>query len=231
MKYLIVNADDFGASSGICRGILQAHHGGIVTSTSLMVNALAAKEALLLSRGAPNLSIGLHVNFTNEGDPVVDLSDAGTCRDELHRQFDLFTELMSRLPTHVDSHQNVHRRPHLLPFFLDLASRYGLPMREHSRARYFKKFYGQWDHGDTHLEWISPANLIQMLGDELSDGFTELGCHPGYLDPQFQSVYHSEREAELNTLCDPSVRAWLAEKQIQLIGFREFTDLSRIHSA
>ncbi|PYR01516.1 MAG: hypothetical protein DMF97_07400, partial [Acidobacteria bacterium] len=35
MKYLIVNADDFGASSGINRGILEAHQRGILTSTSL----------------------------------------------------------------------------------------------------------------------------------------------------------------------------------------------------
>ncbi len=38
VKYLIVNADDFGASRGINRGIAEAHTTGIVTSTSLMVN-------------------------------------------------------------------------------------------------------------------------------------------------------------------------------------------------
>ena len=39
MKYLIVNADDFGASPGITRGILEAHADGILTSTSMMVVA------------------------------------------------------------------------------------------------------------------------------------------------------------------------------------------------
>src|SRR5438132_6624897 len=123
MKYLIVNADDFGASSGINRGILEAHERGIVTSARLMVNMPAAKEAVLLSRNLPDLSVGLHVNFTNEGDDaVVDLADSNACCMELQLQFQQFSELMGRLPTHLDSHQNVHRRLHLLPHFLDLAS-------------------------------------------------------------------------------------------------------------
>src|SRR5215471_5378287 len=145
MKYLIVNADDFGASAGINRGILEAHERGIVTSTSLMVNMPAAKEAGSLSRHFPDLSVGLHVNFTNEGDdpPVVDLADSTACREELRRQFRDFQQMMGRVPTHLDSHQNVHRRPHILPHFLELASDYGVPMREHSPVRYFKRFYGQ----------------------------------------------------------------------------------------
>lgn len=35
-KRLIVNADDFGISAGVNRGILETHNRGIVTSTSLM---------------------------------------------------------------------------------------------------------------------------------------------------------------------------------------------------
>jgi predicted glycoside hydrolase/deacetylase ChbG (UPF0249 family) len=226
MKYLIVNADDFGASSGINRGILEAHRRGIVTSASLMVNMPAAEEAVLLSRDAPQLSVGLHVNFTNEGDnPVVDLNDSEACRMELQRQVDWFEKLMGRLPTHLDSHQNVHRRRHLLPHFLELASRYGLPMREHSPARYFHKFYGQWDEGDTHLEWISPENLLRLLEPVLRDGFTELGCHPGYFDAHFQSIYHIERETEVETLCNPEVRRRLAEWQVKLVGFSDLSDL------
>ena len=39
MKSLIVNADDFGASRGINRGVIEAHRKGILTSTSMMVDA------------------------------------------------------------------------------------------------------------------------------------------------------------------------------------------------
>ena len=37
----------------------------------------------------------------------------------------------------------------------------------------------------------------------LSEGVTKLCCHPGYVDPNFDSEYHAERELELATLLDP----------------------------
>ena len=49
MKYLIVNADDYGASRGINRGILEAHRRGILTSTSLLVNTAWSGEAAEMS--------------------------------------------------------------------------------------------------------------------------------------------------------------------------------------
>ena len=36
-RAVIVNADDFGQSAGINRGVIEAHERGVVTSASLMV--------------------------------------------------------------------------------------------------------------------------------------------------------------------------------------------------
>jgi predicted glycoside hydrolase/deacetylase ChbG (UPF0249 family) len=225
MKYLIVNGDDFGASTGINRGILKAHRDGILTSASLMVNMPAAGEAARLSRDVPALSVGLHANLTNEGgSPVVPLDDSDACREELRRQFSRFGELVGDLPTHLDSHHHVHRRANLLPLFLDLASRYGVPLREHCAVRYFGNFYGQWD-GEAHPEWIGPDNVCQLLERNLQEGITELGCHPGYVDATFQSVYLAEREVELRTLCDPMVREFLIHRDVLLISFRELAQV------
>ena len=55
-KYLIINADDFGASVGVNRGIFESHTCGVVTSTSLMVTGRAACEAVAISRDCPGLS-------------------------------------------------------------------------------------------------------------------------------------------------------------------------------
>src|SRR3989442_13993982 len=62
-RYLIVNADDFGLSPGVNRGIIEAHEHGIVTSASLMVRWPAAAEAAAYSRDRPNFSVGLHVDL------------------------------------------------------------------------------------------------------------------------------------------------------------------------
>jgi predicted glycoside hydrolase/deacetylase ChbG (UPF0249 family) len=225
MKYCIVNGDDFGASRGINRGIIETHRYGILTSTSLMVNMPHTGEAVDSSRNWPDLGVGLHVAFTNEsGEPIVDFAASDDCRAELQRQLHRFEDLMSCLPTHLDSHHNVHRDARLLPHFLELAEEYGLPLREHSSVRYFSSFYGQWD-GETHLEQISVASLVEMLESKVQDGFTELSCHPGYADPDFQSSYAIERETELQTLCHPFIRKKLVELQIQLISFQ---DLDRL---
>jgi predicted glycoside hydrolase/deacetylase ChbG (UPF0249 family) len=221
MKYLIVNADDFGASIGINRGILELHHRGILTSTSLMINMSAASDAVDVAATAPELDIGLHVALTNEdATPLVDFSDADRCAAELQAQTERFKAALGRLPTHIDSHHNVHRDPRLTPLFISLAQRYVLPLREHSSVRYFSSFYGQWG-GETHPEQISVEKLLTMLASEVGEGITELSCHPGYRDPDFESVYHAEREIELRTLADPRILAFLKQHQIRLIGFRD----------
>ena len=61
--FLIVNADDFGLSPGVNRGIVEAHELGIVTSASLMVRWPCAAEAAVLAATHPRLSIGLHVDL------------------------------------------------------------------------------------------------------------------------------------------------------------------------
>jgi predicted glycoside hydrolase/deacetylase ChbG (UPF0249 family) len=227
MKYLIVNADDFGASRGVNRGIVEAHREGILTSTSLMVEMPASEAAADLSRAHSGLSVGLHAAFTDESErPVIDYDDPVACRAHLAAQITRFRDLTHRTPTHLDSHHNAHRDPRLLPLFLELSRRHGLPLREHSPARYFSNFYGQWD-GETHLEQVSVENLMRMLEAEVRDGVTELSCHPGYVDPGFRSLYSVEREAELRTLCDPRLRRFLADRGIRLIGFGDLPALTR----
>ena len=72
MKYLIVNADDFGLTPGINAGIVTAHEQGIVSSTTLMVHGAAAEEAAAWARARPALGVpdlhysGLSAHCPNE---------------------------------------------------------------------------------------------------------------------------------------------------------------------
>jgi predicted glycoside hydrolase/deacetylase ChbG (UPF0249 family) len=223
MKYLIVNGDDFGASAGINRAIMEAHGHGILTSTSLMVTMPWAEQAALMSRTMLNLSVGLHVHLADKGRDAERRSFAG-CAAQLWRQLRRFKELLGRLPAHLDSHHNIHHIPKLLPYFLDLAQEDHLPLRRYSPVRYFAQFYGQWD-GETHLEQISVESLQRMLRTQIHAGITELSCHPGYCDRATDTGYVVEREAELRTLCDLRIRQVLAEQQIRLISFADLEQL------
>lgn len=69
MRQLIVNADDFGLTSGVNRGIVEAHCQGIISSTTLMANSVAFDEAVEAARSLPKLSVGCHVVLT-DGAPV-----------------------------------------------------------------------------------------------------------------------------------------------------------------
>ncbi len=212
MKWLIINGDDFGASRGINRGIIQAHHDGILTSASLLVNGPASIEAAALARQHPGLSLGLHLEL--------DAGDPDEVAVQCERQMAQFRELTGERPTHVDSHHAVHHDARVLPHVLALAQRAGAPVRGHSGARHLGKFYGRWG-GVTHPEQIGVEGLLRLLDAEVREGVTELSCHPGYVEPGYRSNYLVERELELRTLCDPRVRQAIRDRGIRLMGFRD----------
>jgi hopanoid biosynthesis associated protein HpnK len=74
LRRLIINADDFGLTSGVNRGILQSHHKGIVTSTTLMACGDKFDEAAALAKQAPTLSVGCHVVLV-DGTPALNPAD------------------------------------------------------------------------------------------------------------------------------------------------------------
>ena len=221
MKYLIVTGDDFGMSSGINRGIVEAHRDGILTSASLLVNRSGSEEAAALAGECATLSVGLHLEL--------DPHDAECTLSTLECQLARFLSLVGALPTHVDSHHDVHHDPRVLPHVLWWARPTGLPVRGHSAARPLQKFYGRWG-GNTHPEQIDVEGLLRLVDAEVREGITELTCHPGYVQPELLSSYTTERELELRTLCDRRVRQTILEKEIRLIGFRELPALATCSS-
>ena len=61
MTRLIVNADDFGLTTGVNRAIVELHRTGALTSTTLMARAEATSEAVNLAKSEPELGVGCHV--------------------------------------------------------------------------------------------------------------------------------------------------------------------------
>lgn len=226
-RCLIVNADDFGLSAGINRGIIEAHERGIVTSASLMVRWPAAADAAAYARAHAELSIGLHVDLAEwryaDGAwapvyRVIDTDDASAVRAEIGRQLDTFRRLMGRDPTHIDSHQHAHKHEPVRTAVLEMARTLDVPVRDASPAvRYWGAFYGQTATGEPLHDAISVSTLVALL-ERLPPGVTELGCHPG-LGDDAGSTYGVEREVEVRTLCDPRVRGAMTAEQISLCSF------------
>jgi len=220
-RFLIFNADDLGYSRGINQGILEGHEQGVITSATMVVNGRATAEAVRLARAHPALAVGLHVNFTNEAERLIDLDDGEACRAELRAQYARFCDLIGDKPTHLDSHQHVHRHPVRRRLFEELADEQALPLRDRPPVVFKGGFYGQWTYGVFEPERVSFEALERILRHEIAQGIYEMACHPGYYDEELEAVYHREREHELRTLLDPRLRALLAELDLALISYRE----------
>jgi hopanoid biosynthesis associated protein HpnK len=81
VRRLIINADDFGLTSGVNHAILEAHGHGVVTSATLMANASAFAGAVAMAQSAPRLGVGCHVVLV-DGSPVLAASQIPRLVDE-----------------------------------------------------------------------------------------------------------------------------------------------------
>ena len=222
-RRIIFNADDFGASTGVNRGIIECHRDGVLTSTSMMVTGAAVDEAVALSRENPDLAIGLHWDVIGEDERSFDLRDEQAVRDEFARQLDSFVTLFGRPPTHVDSHRHLHRE--VFALFEELVEPLGVPLREDGKVVFVGGFYAQWEWGVTDLDHISVATLQGMLREEATAEWTEFSCHPGYRSPDYRAMYLAERETEVETLTDPRIRETIDELGLEL---RSYADYARL---
>lgn len=154
-KRLIVNADDYGLTPEVSRGIRAAHQQGIVTSTTCMMNLPATageiEKALVQT---PRLGLGVHLVLT-AGRPTcapetipslcaedgrffklgalqsrladVDPADA---EREWRAQITAFMSSAGRAPTHLDSHHHSsYFSPPLFEVVLRLARELGCGIR------------------------------------------------------------------------------------------------------
>ena len=230
-RYLIVNADDFGRSPGLNRGIIEAREQGIVTSATLMVHYPAAAAAGEYACAHPEFSVGLHFDLyeweyhTERGWISVyehaDHEDPAAIRTELKRQLAMFERLVGQPPSHLDSHQHAHLSEPARAVTLETAERHRLPVRNCTPAlAYCGDFYGQTGRGEPYPEGISVEQLVRTT-EALATGWTELSCHPGYAG-DLKTIYANEREQELRTLCSPEVAAAIAAAGVQLCSFHDF---------
>ena len=147
MSRLIVNADDFGLTSGVNRAIVELHRAGVLTSTTLMAKAAATDEAIELGRSTPSLGVGCHVVLV-DGVPVLPSRDVPSLVDAktgcfpprlttfLRRLFtgrvraaEIEAEAAAQIAllqsrglrlTHIDTHKHTHMFPRCCGLFYEL---------------------------------------------------------------------------------------------------------------
>jgi predicted glycoside hydrolase/deacetylase ChbG (UPF0249 family) len=152
-KRLIVNADDYGRTAGVSRGILKAHREGIVTSTTVMINQKGIESQVAQAIACSGLGIGLHLVFSSwrpvlppeEVPGLVDEDGVfldqhslwaraeeipiGQMAAEMRAQVQRFQALADRPPDHLDCHHFVHLYPPFFQVYADLAAELNLPLR------------------------------------------------------------------------------------------------------
>ncbi len=151
MRRLIINADDFGYTSGVNRAIAEAHTYGVVTSSTLMAKGAAFAEAVQMAKTMPQLSVGCHVVLI-DGEPILDpdkvpsLTEARRFRDGLKtfaaralagriRVGEVEAEASGQIRklqaagihvSHVDTHKHTHLFPQILRPVLRAAKECGV---------------------------------------------------------------------------------------------------------
>ncbi len=162
-RLLIVNADDYGLTDGVCRAIVRAHRDGIVTSTSALAVGPAFVANARLLDDVPDLGVGVHLAVVGEDAPLLSRSEIPTLVDgrgrlalswraflpramagrvdvqdmerELTAQIEaVAAALPGRALTHLDSHQHLHLWPRFGALLIELADRFAIPAVRATRA-------------------------------------------------------------------------------------------------
>jgi predicted glycoside hydrolase/deacetylase ChbG (UPF0249 family) len=139
-KQLVVNADDFGFTSDVNQGIIEAHRRGILTATTLMANGDAFDDAVRLARENKSLDIGAHLVLVggralaaaNRALPSsVPRLLAAMAVGRIHIYEELAAQLRRILDagigvTHLDTHKHTHLAPPVLDEVARVAEKFGI---------------------------------------------------------------------------------------------------------
>ncbi len=140
-RRLIVNADDFGFTPDVNRGIIHAHREGILTATTLMANGDAFEDAVRRARSCPALDVGCHLVLVGgravaPPHTLLPQSVPELLAAMVARRIRLYDELAAQVrrilaaglrPTHLDTHKHTHLAPPVLDAVARVARDFGIP--------------------------------------------------------------------------------------------------------
>ena len=159
---IIVNADDYGYSEGVSRGILDLARKGIVTATGVLANSPFFDEHVTSLLSVRQVDAGVHLNLTAGRPLTAGLADllVRSGGEFPRKKYGLALSILSgRIPPSVvedewdaqirrcrdaglqvwflNSHEHLHMLPPLYRVIRRLAERHGIPYIRHTRAEWF----------------------------------------------------------------------------------------------
>lgn len=162
-RRLIINADGFGFTPGVNKGIEDAIEKGVVSSISCVVNFPYIEDVNKIAENYPHVSIGIHFNLsvgkpisrkeeipslvTSEGefygDEFVKRLITGKIKfNEMLKELEAQANLLERLVpaiSHFDGHQNKHLYPPFLIAVIKIAKKHHIKRTRCYRRSLFVK--------------------------------------------------------------------------------------------
>lgn len=158
---LVVNADDYGLTAQVSRGILRAHKEGILTSTSVLALGSGFRESAAWLTECDTIGVGVHLALVGEDPPLLGATEIPTLvdrrgnlafswrrllprvaagrvdPDDVRRELSAQIEAVRSIGVpvdHLNSHQHVHMFPGIREVVVDLAVHYAVPVVRVTRS-------------------------------------------------------------------------------------------------
>jgi predicted glycoside hydrolase/deacetylase ChbG (UPF0249 family) len=209
MKKLIINADDFGYSSVFNAEILRLLEGGLISSTTVMVDYVGEEQTAQIKKlielnKTKDISVGLHLEFLNKDFLF-----------EIERQYKKFVDLFCFEPSHIDLHKYAYL-DELNDIILKYCEEKNLPHRNHiSDDGKIGKTTDARVVSGTKMNFEELKNLVENFEDKSYEIF----FHPGKYDPESKSSLNKQREDDVRKI--EKLKTLLIENNIQLISFKK----------
>lgn len=229
VKKLVINADDFGLTSGVNRAILELRAAGAVTSVSQLSGGMPLEGSgvhLRLTDGKPCLPakrikslVGKDGNFPRYRRQIGDVAP-----DEVRAEW--LEQIEAHSASHLDTHSHSHAIPEVFEVYAELCAEMecaGVPLSPRQRCVLRQMGVPCADYAE--IRWTDGEfpTLVELLTEDLARYDTvHLMCHPGYVDDGLRqrSSMIEGREKEIAVLRD-RLPAWMEAQGVAPIRMAE----------
>jgi len=213
MKYLIINADDFGYSKIFNAKILELIKNGFISSTSVIVNWINDKQDEQVKQlseltKSHNISVGLHLEFFNDN-----------FKSEIKKQYGIFFSIFGFNPSHIDLHKSTYLKE-AYPIIMQFCKEKNIPCRNHKiRIVDIVKTQNESLNG-TKMNFNELKQVVENFKDNES---YEIVFHPGSYDPNCKSSLNEARKDDVKKI--EEINPFLKENNIKLISYIDLVSM------